>query len=186
MLAANNSRPIHCFKSSCNFPKAARHVHCSRPSTRCAAQVTGPSCRTFCIVKLFRLTKPNGLCRKTVPRKQMFVQLVESVTLRGRKGMSCMVHATMPKLSSFSPVHCRCDGEGRIAGGLGAVVKWFPIKAYRPCPAAAKGNFAYTRSVQWCGSSQNQCIQEPLLKHSAYRRGQITDEVLFGKPKQKQ
>lgn len=43
----------------------------------------------------FRLTKPNGLRRKTVLRKQMFVQLVESVTLRGRKGMSCMVHAMM-------------------------------------------------------------------------------------------
>ncbi|KAL3163094.1 hypothetical protein ABBQ32_009511 [Trebouxia sp. C0010 RCD-2024] len=54
-----------------------------------------------------------------------------------------------------------CDGQGRIAGGLGAVVGWFPIKAYRPCPAAVKGNFAYTR------------------------KGQITDEVLFGKGKQK-
>ncbi|DBA94809.1 hypothetical protein WJX77_004797 [Trebouxia sp. C0004] len=54
-----------------------------------------------------------------------------------------------------------CDGQGRIAGGLGAVVGWFPIKAYRPCPAAVKGNISYIR------------------------KGQITDDVLFGKAKQK-
>ena len=46
--------------------------------------------------------------------------------------------------ASAIPV-CRCEGEGRIAGGVGSIVKWFPIKAYRPCPAAVKGNFRYTR-----------------------------------------
>lgn len=27
-----------------------------------------------------------------------------------------------------------CDGSGRIAGGIGAVFPWIPIKAYKPCP----------------------------------------------------
>lgn len=54
-----------------------------------------------------------------------------------------------------------CDQQGRVAGGLGAVAAWFPIKAYRPCPAAAKAGVLYTR------------------------KGQITDQMLFGRQKQK-
>ncbi|KAI3429242.1 hypothetical protein D9Q98_005341 [Chlorella vulgaris] len=52
-----------------------------------------------------------------------------------------------------------CDTTGRIAGGIGAVpgFKWWPIKAYRPCPKLAEAGLAYQR------------------------KGQITDEVLFGK-----
>lgn len=36
-----------------------------------------------------------------------------------------------------------CDGTGRIIGGLGRVINWWPIKAYRPCPdfIRAKGNY---------------------------------------------
>ncbi|CAL5219470.1 g1305 [Coccomyxa viridis] len=54
-----------------------------------------------------------------------------------------------------------CDQQGRVAGGVGALVGWFPIKAYRPCPAAAKAGVLYTR------------------------KGQITDQMLFGRQKQK-
>ena len=55
-----------------------------------------------------------------------------------------------------------CDGTGRIAGGIGAVpgFKWWPIKAYRPCPRLAEAGMAYQR------------------------KGQITDEVLFGRGRQ--
>jgi hypothetical protein len=51
------------------------------------------------------------------------------------------------------PVPCPdcdlCDGSGRIAGGIGAVFTWIPIKAYRPCPnfVAKKGN-VYVRAGQ--------------------------------------
>lgn len=41
-----------------------------------------------------------------------------------------------------------CDGNGRIIGGLGAVVKWWPIKAYRPCPEFLKANKRYKRAGQ--------------------------------------
>ena len=41
-----------------------------------------------------------------------------------------------------------CNGEGRIIGGLGAVVKWWPIKAYRPCPEFLKANKKYRRAGQ--------------------------------------
>lgn len=41
-----------------------------------------------------------------------------------------------------------CDGGGRIIGGLGAVVKWWPIKAYRPCPELLKANKTYRRAGQ--------------------------------------
>ena len=41
-----------------------------------------------------------------------------------------------------------CDGEGRIIGGLGAVVNWWPIKAYRPCPNLVSARKKYARKGQ--------------------------------------
>lgn len=50
-----------------------------------------------------------------------------------------------------------CDGTGRVIGGLGAVLPWWPIKAYRPC-----GDFVKTKKT--------------------YRRsGQSLDEIAFGR-----
>lgn len=41
----------------------------------------------------------------------------------------------------------RCDMEGRVVGGVGAIAgfDWWPIKAYRPCPALEAAGVAYTR-----------------------------------------
>ena len=52
-----------------------------------------------------------------------------------------------------------CDGSGRIAGGIGAVIPWIPIKAYRPCPNFLQTGQAYQRS------------------------GQALDEIAFGRDK---
>lgn len=41
-----------------------------------------------------------------------------------------------------------CDGNGRIQGGLGVVLKWWPIKAYRPCPDLVKAKKQYQRAGQ--------------------------------------
>jgi hypothetical protein len=41
-----------------------------------------------------------------------------------------------------------CDGSGRIAGGLGAVLPWLPVKAYRPCPNFVSRGGTYQRSGQ--------------------------------------
>jgi hypothetical protein len=41
-----------------------------------------------------------------------------------------------------------CDGSGRIAGGLGAVLPWLPVKAYRPCPNFVDRGGVYQRSGQ--------------------------------------
>ena len=42
-----------------------------------------------------------------------------------------------------------CD-KGRVMGGLGAMelFKWWPIKAYRPCPKCAEKGLKYARSGQ--------------------------------------
>lgn len=42
---------------------------------------------------------------------------------------------TWPNNECLLPSTYRCDGSGRIAGGIGAVpgFQWWPIKAYRPC-----------------------------------------------------
>ncbi|GFR47593.1 hypothetical protein Agub_g9327, partial [Astrephomene gubernaculifera] len=51
-----------------------------------------------------------------------------------------------------------CDGEGRVIGGMGALpgFGWWPIKAYKPCPALTEAGLEYTR------------------------KGQMTNDVLFG------
>lgn len=52
----------------------------------------------------------------------------------------------------------RCDTQGRVMGGLGAVpgFGWWPIKAYRPCSALNEAGIEYTRWVSmlfaWCDS----------------------------------
>ncbi|MCO5567743.1 hypothetical protein L7F22_021437 [Adiantum nelumboides] len=61
---------------------------------------------------------------------------------------------------SSTPVGCKacgrtelesgCNGEGRIQGGIGALpgFDWWPIKAYRPCPAFIQSGGRYRRSGQ--------------------------------------
>ncbi|MCO5599956.1 hypothetical protein L7F22_054063 [Adiantum nelumboides] len=43
-----------------------------------------------------------------------------------------------------------CNGEGRIQCGIGALpgFDWWPIKAYRPCPAFIQSGGQYRRSGQ--------------------------------------
>ncbi|KAH9607825.1 hypothetical protein KSS87_016406 [Heliosperma pusillum] len=54
-----------------------------------------------------------------------------------------------------------CNGEGRIQGGIATIpgFGWWPIKAYRPCPAFLASGGSYKR------------------------RGQSLDEVAFGRGK---
>ena len=42
---------------------------------------------------------------------------------------------------------CRCDKGGRVVGGMGALpgFGWWPIKAYRPCPALISAGMQYKR-----------------------------------------
>lgn len=68
--------------------------------------------------------------------------------------------ASVSTAQSLSPTACQacgkaekvggCNGEGRILGGLGAVpgFGWFPIKAYRPCPAFVDAGGRYKRQGQ--------------------------------------
>ncbi len=41
-----------------------------------------------------------------------------------------------------------CDGSGRILGGIGTVLEWWPIKAYRPCPNLIERGGRYDRAGQ--------------------------------------
>eukprot|EP00566_Odontella_aurita_P022902 CAMPEP_0113546094 /NCGR_PEP_ID=MMETSP0015_2-20120614/11619_1 /TAXON_ID=2838 /ORGANISM="Odontella" /LENGTH=131 /DNA_ID=CAMNT_0000446519 /DNA_START=57 /DNA_END=452 /DNA_ORIENTATION=+ /assembly_acc=CAM_ASM_000160 len=41
-----------------------------------------------------------------------------------------------------------CDGSGRILGGIGVILDWWPIKAYRPCPNFIDSGGRYVRSGQ--------------------------------------
>ena len=41
-----------------------------------------------------------------------------------------------------APKGCK---DGRIAGGIGAVLDFWPIKAYRPCPGLSQAGKDYSR-----------------------------------------
>ena len=53
-----------------------------------------------------------------------------------------------PAVAEKCPDCDMCDGSGRIAGGIGAVLPWIPIKAYRPCPKLIESGGFYERSGQ--------------------------------------
>lgn len=54
-----------------------------------------------------------------------------------------------PKVVAVKCPDCDlCDGSGRILGGIGTVLTWWPIKAYRPCPNFIENGGRYVRSGQ--------------------------------------
>ena len=54
-----------------------------------------------------------------------------------------------PKVVAVKCPNCDlCDGSGRILGGIGTVLTWWPIKAYRPCPNFIENGGRYVRSGQ--------------------------------------
>jgi hypothetical protein len=42
----------------------------------------------------------------------------------------------------------KCDGSGRILGGIPTILPWWPIKPYRPCPNFIANGGQYTRIGQ--------------------------------------
>mmetsp|Transcript_1981 Transcript_1981/g.2231 ORF Transcript_1981/g.2231 Transcript_1981/m.2231 type:complete len:135 (+) Transcript_1981:168-572(+) len=42
----------------------------------------------------------------------------------------------------------KCDGTGRILGGIPRILPWWPIKPYRPCPNFIANGGQYTRIGQ--------------------------------------
>lgn len=60
-----------------------------------------------------------------------------------------------------------CNGEGRIQGGIATVpgFGWWPIKAYRPCPAYLQSGGRYRRT----GQSMDQVVSgRPSSSSSRY------------------
>mmetsp|Transcript_17241 Transcript_17241/g.41379 ORF Transcript_17241/g.41379 Transcript_17241/m.41379 type:complete len:134 (+) Transcript_17241:115-516(+) len=53
-----------------------------------------------------------------------------------------------PKVAVKCPDCDLCDGSGRIIGGIGTVLEWWPIKAYRPCPNFVDRGGQYVRAGQ--------------------------------------
>eukprot|EP00884_Botryococcus_braunii_P003861 jgi/Botrbrau1/13476/Bobra.0082s0073.1 len=107
--------------------------------------------------------RPNPARRRNLPIVSVAEEQAKDVSTAGQT-TETPVEPTSGAVCQFcgvsqSEVPGGCDGQGRIAGGLGAVLgfDWWPIKAYRPCPAASKKGLRYRR------------------------KGQITDEMLFGR-----
>jgi len=60
---------------------------------------------------------------------------------------SAMKKEEPPKVVEKCPDCDKCDGSGRIMGGIATVIPWF-IKAYRPCPVFIERGGNYVRSGQ--------------------------------------
>ncbi|KAI2509836.1 hypothetical protein MHU86_4547 [Fragilaria crotonensis] len=62
------------------------------------------------------------------------------------------VEGSAPPPPVAPPVKCpncdKCDGSGRILGGIGVLIPAWPIKAYRPCPNFIERGGQYIRSGQ--------------------------------------
>mmetsp|Transcript_4880 Transcript_4880/g.5860 ORF Transcript_4880/g.5860 Transcript_4880/m.5860 type:complete len:128 (+) Transcript_4880:95-478(+) len=59
-----------------------------------------------------------------------------------------MVNDEPPKPAVKCPDCDLCDGSGRILGGIGVILPWWPIKAYRPCPNFINAGGRYVRTGQ--------------------------------------
>mmetsp|Transcript_219 Transcript_219/g.333 ORF Transcript_219/g.333 Transcript_219/m.333 type:complete len:125 (+) Transcript_219:144-518(+) len=55
---------------------------------------------------------------------------------------------TPPKPEVKCPNCDKCDGSGRILGGIPTILPWWPIKPYRPCPNFIANGGQYIRSGQ--------------------------------------
>jgi hypothetical protein len=55
---------------------------------------------------------------------------------------------TPPKPVVRCPNCDKCDGSGRILGGIPTILPWWPIKPYRPCPNFIANGGQYTRVGQ--------------------------------------
>ena len=55
---------------------------------------------------------------------------------------------------------CRCDKEGRMAGGLASLpgFGWVPLKVYRPCPELAKAGISYVRRASSVFAHTQKCM----------------------------
>ncbi|CAM9181150.1 unnamed protein product [Scytosiphon promiscuus] len=71
-----------------------------------------------------------------------------------------------------------CDGTGRISGGVGALIPWLPIKAYRPCPAFTEAKYKYTR--------QGQSLNEVVFARRQGTMSDITMDDSFGAMKEEE
>ena len=61
----------------------------------------------------------------------------------------------------------KCDGSGRILGGIPTILPWWPIKPYRPCPNFIANGGQYTR------------IGQPLDEIAFGRSGNVEDDDDF-------
>ncbi|GFP79308.1 hypothetical protein PHJA_000074300 [Phtheirospermum japonicum] len=65
-----------------------------------------------------------------------------------------------------------CNGEGRIQGGIATIpgFGWWPIKAYRPCPAYVASGGRYRRT----GQSMDEVVSARKWKHLRHKKEELT------------
>ncbi|GKY96494.1 hypothetical protein MPSEU_000608800 [Mayamaea pseudoterrestris] len=79
---------------------------------------------------------------------QLMLQMSEPSSPESDIGNTATTTAPKPAAAVACPDCDRCDGSGRILGGIGMIAPWWPIKAYRPCPNFIDRGGVYQRSGQ--------------------------------------
>lgn len=90
----------------------------------------------------------TGAYQVSTRRGRSRVQRVRSSQVDETKGTETVTSPSSVKREIVCACG-RCDGSGRIIGGIGAVpgFRWWPIKAYRPCPGLIESGRGYERCV---------------------------------------
>jgi hypothetical protein len=126
----------------------------SAPPATCAARAA-PTCRRrrrgASPWRRRRLRAARGptapiVCTRTIPA--LYNSTHNPASHRARPQTPTTTHRAHTTTTQ-PPTKNSCDGEGRELGGLGALpgFGWWPIKAYRPCPALSQAGLEYTRCV---------------------------------------
>lgn len=71
-----------------------------------------------------------------------------SLSMSENSNEETAINTTTPKPTVKCPNCDKCDGSGRILGGIPTILPWWPIKPYRPCPNFIANGGQYSRIGQ--------------------------------------
>ena len=142
--------------SLCALRAAPRALPCRQPvAVRAVAEnAEVRECMLWVLFMYIRSSALKELCGRRARGKRCgrtSARHAAQPRIKHRAGMMHIPASTAQLLGSqlLSEAVRSCDRQGRIVGGIGGLpgFAWWPIKAYRPCPALAQAGLTYTRRV---------------------------------------
>ncbi|KAH7425706.1 hypothetical protein KP509_11G067100 [Ceratopteris richardii] len=145
MAGDPSALPVVCAATPCapqTLPscRGSRRFHSWRVRASLSPHLCARRIRTWPIV---RASTSEGPSSSGSDSSSSLTSEVKNSSLSSTVSVGC-------KACGKAELESGCNGEGRIQGGLGALpgFDWWPIKAYRPCPAFIQSGGKYRRSGQ--------------------------------------